>query len=1270
MSAHGGFNLEFALPDDVNLGRAYVQLEPQGALGRIQAPPHGHAFQIQEFRRPEFEVEANASDGPHFIGERLTLSVSARYFAGGFLANADLNWTVRTEDASYRPPGHDEYTFGRWRPWWWSFPTPSPSRPPKVHSGRTDAAGAHHLRVDLWGVKPPRPTRLIADAGVTDVNRQTWSDSASVLVHPGELYVGLRSTKNFVREGETLVVDHVVTDIEGVRQSGRDVEVVAYRVDYRWKNGKYQAVENEVGRCRQTSGEEPARCRLEMRRGGQHRIRARVVDDRDRPNESELTIWVAGGGAPPNQRLTEEEVTLVPNGERFAPGDTAEILVVSPFADAEGVVTLRRSGLVESRRFTMEGSTHTLSIPIDAAYLPNLWVEVDLVGQAPRVDDQGRPDAKQPPRPAYASGRINLLVSTMSRSLRVDARPQTAAVPPGAQTHIDVRVTTAAGQPVADAEVAVVVVDEAVLTLAGYALQDPLDVFYAARAADVTDYHSRTDLVLAAKPAVEKPESIIVTGSSLRQKRGLPNVAPMAMAVTAQEDESDNGSATLLENSGSSPIRMRTDFSALAHFAPRVRTDPQGAARVSVQVPDNLTRYRIMAVAADSSNRFGKGESTLTARQPLMVRPSPPRFLNFGDRFELPVVLQNQTDAPLEVNVAIRGSNLEIRGPRGLKTTLPAQDRVEVRFPAATTSAGTARFQIAAASGPIADAAQGAFSVWTPATTEAFATYGTIQDGNVVQPVAAPSDVVPTFGALEVTTASTQLQALTDAFIYLLEYPYGCTEQVASRVLSVAALKDVLTAFEAPGLPDAATLGGTMNRDIDKLGGLQNRDGGWGFWRRHQRSWPFVSVHAMHALVRAKDKGFEVPEATFSRGREYLRNIRERFAHDYPAPARRAIESYALYVRALTGDLDGPAALRILNEEGGVQKASLELLGWLYPVLIDGQGTGPALRELRRHLTNRVTETAGAAHFAVRYEDGAHLLLHSDRRADGILLEGLLRDTPKSDLVPKIVRGLLAHQKRGRWGNTQENVWVLLALDRYFRAYERATPNFVARIWLGDGYAGEHAFRGRTTERHHVAIPMAEVIQRDKADLLVQKAGRGRLYYRIGLRYAPQSLKLDPAEHGFAVERRYEAVDDPKDVTRGSDGTWRIRAGARVRVQLSMVAPARRYHVALVDPLPAGLEPLNPSLATTEDIPRDEEDAPGGGGAWWWYRPWYEHQNLRDERVEAFASTVWAGVYAYHYVARATTPGRFIVPPARAEEMYFPETFGRTGTDTVEIVDE
>ena len=580
--------------------------------------------------------------------------------------------------------------------------------------------------------------------------------------------------------------------------------------------------------------------------------------------------------------------------------------------------------------------------------------------------------------------------------------------------------------------------------------------------------------------------------------------------------------------------------------------------------------------------------------------------------------------------------------------------------------------------------------MWTPATTEAFATYGQLDDGAVVQPVRAPEGARPELGGLELTTSSTALQALTDAVLYLVAYPFECAEQLSSRVLAVAALRDVLQAFEAEGLPKPDELQAAVTRDVERLRALQNDDGGFGFWRRGDRSWPYVSIHVAHALGRAKAKGFAVPDDTLERSRRYLREIDRNIPKEYGQDVRRTLQAYALATRAVLGEPD-PARARALVREATPAGLSFEALGFVLPLLSKDKASQAEVAAVRLRIANGVTETAAAAHFAVSYGDGAHLLLYSDRRADAILLEALIADQlvpargpppvgAASDLIPKLAAGLLAHRTAGRWTSTQENVFVLLALDRYFQAYEKTTPDFVARAWLGERYAGSHAFRGRTTERQHIEIPMAALYEaKGASDLLLAKQGAGRLYYRIGLRYAPQGLSLAPLDRGFTVERAYEGADSPADVKRDADGTWRIRAGARVRVRLTMVAPARRYHVALVDPLPAGLEALNPALATTGSNTEDGGSettpigAPGLGGPrelghwWWWSRPWFDHQNLRDERVEAFAALLWEGVHSYRYTARATTPGNFIVPPPKAEEMYSPETFGRGSTDRVVI---
>src|SRR5262249_25527332 len=149
-----------------------------------------------------------------------------------------------------------------------------------------------------------------------------------------------------------------------------------------------------------------------------------------------------------------------------------------------------------------------------------------------------------------------------------------------------------------------------------------------------------------------------------------PPAPKMAARRKQQAGEPEPGS-------GDTPIKVRQDFNPLAAFSPTVKTDADGHATVQVKMPDNLTRYRVMAVAVAGGKQFGMGESNVTARLPLMVRPSAPRFLNFGDKFELPVVVQNQTDSPMTVNVGVRTTNAELTDGGGRRVTVPANDRVE-----------------------------------------------------------------------------------------------------------------------------------------------------------------------------------------------------------------------------------------------------------------------------------------------------------------------------------------------------------------------------------------------------------------------------------------------------------------------------------------------------------------------------------------------------------------------------------------------------------------
>jgi uncharacterized protein YfaS (alpha-2-macroglobulin family) len=1049
------------------VGQAYVRLEAN----------HTHAFKIAEFRRPEFEVTVTpSSPGPHVSGDEVTLTTHAKYFSGGGLPAAKVQWQVEARPGSFTPPGRKGWQFGVHVPWWarddfgvangrGGFGMPR-RRGAAQHVQRqtttTDAAGKHHLAVALGRLSPPRPMTLSAQATVHDVNRQAWTGKASLLVHPADVYVGLRPKRPYVKSGGDLEVDVLVVDLDGKAIAGREVAVVFERTSWDWRGGRMVEEVAEQSTQTLTSGAEPKLVSLKAPTGGSWKIRTLVADAGGRRNMTETRTWVAGGKAPSSQQAEEEKLTLIPDKETYGHGDQAEVLIVSPFAPAEGLLTVRRSGIVRTVRFHMKEPTHVETVAIDDGLVPGATVHVALVGKAPREGAKGKF------RPAFAAGQVYLKVPPTRRTLSLDVAPAAKELEPSAETAATVTVTDHTGKPVQGVQVALAVVDEAVLSLAGHSQPDPVGFFYPRRPPGARDARSRS-LVQLQRPDPEV--AMLQEGAgeemAMAEADGGAPMPPAAAAPGGARMRAKGGRGAPVGNGDAPPpIDLRKDLRALAVFTPGVETDAQGRATVRYTLPDSVTRYRIVAVAADKERSFGSGEATLTARLPLIVRPSLPRFLNFGDACELPVVVQNQTGEPLTVQVALRASNLALTGAQGLTFTLPSRDRREIRFPARAEEAGEVLVQVATASGSFADAQQVRFPVWTPATGEAFATYGVL-DGEaaaLAQPIRPPQGAWPQFGGLEVTTSSTGLQALTDAVIYLTDYPYGCAEQISSRVLALAAVRDVLQAFQADGLPSDARLEQQVGMDVQRLMQLQNPDGGWGFWRPGETSWPYLTVHVSHALHLAQAKGYSVPQASVARAKGYLKTIEGKIPSWYSAKSRRALTAYALHVRAKLGAKDSLRA-KTLVEEAPLAEHSLETLGWVYPLLRAGD---PALaRKVRRHFGNKVVETAGAANFTTSYTDGAHVLLHSARRVDGVILDALLTDPAEvqGDLAPKLVQGLLAHRRKGRWGNTQENAFVLLALDRYFRTAEKVTPDFVARAWLGDAFAGEHAFRGRTTER-------------------------------------------------------------------------------------------------------------------------------------------------------------------------------------------------------------
>ncbi len=1268
LNSFGGFNLAIDVPAGANAGSAQVEFDgPNGS--------HYHSFQVQDFRTPDFEATVDAvTPAPYLVGEPATFSADASYFAGGPLANSLVEWSVITQNGFYAPPNWDEFSFGEWSPPWFGWYSDdfggfNDLVDVTTFVGTTDLNGQHLLQADFAspdGSVIDQPSTVRFEATVSDVNRQSITAQTSVLVHPAALTLGLRSDESFVEPGEPIVVDAVVVDLEGELAAGRTVEVTAGRQTRNFVNGEVVSELSDVQSCTISSTgdqansrnsvdrDEAMRCSFDADTPGRWMVSAVVEDAAGRQSRATLSVWVSGGTATSVDGLSADSVTIIPNQESYAPGDTAELLVQGPFAPASGLMIIDRGGIETVSSFDALDGSAVLNVPITSVDSPNTNVRIDMVGATDRRTSAGIVLEDEPPQPAYATGSLRLDIPPAHRALEVLAVPATSETAPGASTSVTVEVRDSNGQPVEGAGVSLIVVDEAVLSLTGYELGDPLDAFYPNVDHTVWAQLMR-DAVLLTPPEITIPENVDSNFDEITES--IDEVA--AVAESASDDA--GGEPAAERSAAGAPdenaIDLRDNFDSLAVFTPDEETDGSGAVTVSFDLPDSLTRYRVMAIANAGADQFGTGESQITAQLPVNVRLTAPAFLNLGDEFELPIIVQNLESTATVVDLAFAGDNLELTDDSGKQVSVPANSRIEVRLPLRTQAVGTATVHVAASSGDFVDAIVASIPVYTPATAEAFATYGVLDGGEAIaQGLLAPADVLTQVGGLDISTSTTAVSALADAVLYLNDYPYQTPEGYSSRIMAIAALRDVLAAFDAPGLPAPGVLDAKVQADVEALVALQDDWGTWSWWRRNGEVSPWVTVQATHALIIADQSGFDVDQESLQRALEVSQNIQDYIDGD-AANTYWTVRAYGLYVAGLAGQDVAGLADELYREAG--DQLGLDAAAHLLTVLHDGETRSAIMRQIE----NGAVETPSAATFATSYGDNGYLIAYSDRRTDGIVLDALIREEPSSDLIVKAVNGLIANQTNGRWNNAQENAFILLALNEYFTTFENVSPDVVTRAWLGETYVSEAEFVGRTTDTVTTRVPMQELIDAGDTDLVLSAEGDGRVYYRLGLEYAPSDFDLEPRDEGFVVERSYEAIDDPDDVRQLEDGTWEIVAGASVRVNLEMVADARRTQVGLIDPLAAGLEPVNPALATSQSTFGNER----AGGSYWY--SWFNHQNLRSDRVEAFATRLWAGTYTYSYIAEATIPGSFVVPPAVAEEIFNPEVFGRSGSDRVVIID-
>jgi uncharacterized protein YfaS (alpha-2-macroglobulin family) len=1380
----GTFSVD--IPTDENGGTGYYQFRLEVA-GLFSSDSFYHSIPVEEYRAPEFTVEVGRPDSAALLfGDRLVAEVRGNYLHGAPLVGGEVAWSMTRTDTDFRPPGelNDGFTFGvapTWGGWgyggygggygrghfggemgWdpgWGYGYGSQQI--SSGTGTLDNRGVltiEHLTQEIEPPppgtpappepadpkkkkedRPPRAGTYSIQSAVTDKNRQSIAGSASFVVHPAKVYVGLRSQRSVLKEGEQAELEAVLVDLEGERVADgaiaielvrRETTKKAVEKDGRW-TFEYDTTEVASGDCALTSALTPATCNVTVGKPGTYVVRGTAKDKGGHLAKSELTIYVHGKDAVVWEDQ-ERRVDLVPDKKSYRPGDTAKILVRSPFDEARGLVIVEREGIKHEYRVKIEGGAGVVEIPVTETMIPAVTTSAMLVRG--RAEVPGAPKGQDLGIPAAATGQVDLKVADDRKRIDValEAVPEIA---PGETLKLTLRTKKSDGTPT-KAAVAVMVVDEGVLSLMGYQTPDPITFFHHQRAGQVSMHALHTAVLARDEPPPAGGLGLVGTGrggggagegtiglgtigtighgsgagtGSGYGRGGLdfaqeesraesaappaPSAAPMDDASVARapakakraassernaEKKADEKALLDPSQAMAQEVKLRTVFATTAFFDAEVITDESGTATIEIPMPENLTTFRIMAVAVDpdAPDRFGSGDESVRVRKPLMVRPSLPRFLNYGDAFEGSVMVDNQTGAEQQVLVGTRGFNVELPSEAQKLVTIPAGESREVRFDMKVQAVGVMRLQFAAMSNAGRDATQVSIPVHFPATTEAFADYG-MTDASLARVIQPPKDVLPAFGGLELTFSSTALSGLEDAVDYLVTYQYECAEQTASRILPIFALDKILDDFPIASVADRARRDGLAFEGIEKLWKNQLYDGGFGYWSATE-SWPYLTNWVTFALLEGKKKGHKVDEPKLARALDYIENF-VRYGHHTRWGVYYDWTSRAFGLWLLSGEKRGES----LFSQVWAHRSEMPLYARAQLMAVAHRFGKTAERdEIMEELKKKVVESARTIHFAESSSEadaeGLRVLMHSSVQTDSIVLMALLEVAPTDPMLSKVMAGIMAERdprQGGRWATTHANAWALLAASRYYEAVEGEVPDFDANVWLDDQFAGTHAFEGRSMAKTHQRVPMTALLGEDERTLTLHKDGAGKLYYRIGLDYAPADLKMGPEDQGFTVYREYEALPepgkkeaDPEAVKRMDDGSWQVKAGTNVKVTLHIVARDRANYVVIDDALPAGFEGQNPKFVTSVGAAPSASSTPGHD-RWWWGWWWsFDHTEMRDDRMLLFSDHMYAGVYEYSYTARATTIGEFHLPPVKAEAMYEPERFGRSGTSVVHIV--
>ncbi len=1199
----GAIAIEFASSKTAAIGRYSITLEPW--FGE-RTPLAVEQVQIAEFEPPRFAVDVSTTAE----ATELKGTVSGRYLFGAAMEGATASWTLRRSPAPipggsladrglvFRDDGDGEY--------WYDEESPRTEEWMRVGQGQLDAKGLLAITQAIELPKDGGPQSFVLEAEVADESHRTIANRSEVTVFDAERYAGVRLVERWQGKDTRVPVELGVVDRKGNPVAGTTVEATLERVTWErtrrpgpsgGEHVEWHSVRTEVARCSAETTTLPVSCDLVPRESGDYVVSAWV--DGRRGGADELWVWGRGERAPVQPG---HELELVADKASHAPGEKATVEFPNPFGDAIAIVTIEGGGELRTSSQRVSGTSGKIEIDVKAGDAPRMHTTVSLlpVGLTGEAALQ------------WKFGALRLPVAMDDARLAVAVSSDRAVYEPGEKAQITVEVSRG-GNPVSAADIALAVVDEGVLRLTDFHAIDPVD---------------------ALRPA---------GGLSFQLVDQRDLLAALALRSHVAGDGASEGDQSL--------VSTRKDFVETALWRPDLVTDADGKATVELALPDNLTRFRMMAVVLDETGRGGVHEQGFEVKKPLMVIPAIPRFAILGDTFEAAALVHNETDSTAKATVSLAGETKEVE--------IEAHGRVRVPFSVTASEAGkqTYTFEVRDGEGTVRDRVEVALPVHAPGIDEhprLAAGFTGAQD--VV--IEVPADAfVGEDDDLVVTTGITMWPELGARLEYLVDYPHGCVEQTTSSTLPLLAARELLprlgfTRYTREQI-DARIAAG-----VARLASMKTSDGGLAYWPGQWPSNPYGTAYAMRALVRARDAGIVVPSGLIEGMEGYLKT---ELAGSSVEPGSVEVRSAIALALAEAKALPPAMADALYDARKNVGPFGLATLAL---VLASVPEQDERVTELLDLLEAEFDEK-GHPKTAKKFEDFAYYGSSQRTRAQAALALERLR--PSSALLPALVDTIIADTDSY---TTQSTAFGLIALTERLRHMEVEDAAFAAALDGEPIYAdpietvklGGGAMRWTIplSKLRGKSVRLRVTSSSDRAVSLLVEAQWRRPFA------ATASLQATSTKHGPDVYRLYtDPVGKPIDLADIAPGDI-VRVGIVAKMPTEAVERSRIGYVAITDRIPAGFEPIQPDLATVAQTPELDPEHPlaqmmGWGGAE------ASHTELHDDRVDLYFDRVWGDWVAASYLVRATTPGDFIAAPARAELMYEPDSTGFSDTTRMTV---